>query len=265
MDLLCWALPFWSHPCRQTLECRRRDRNNRWQNFHRCVANLLKRNIRIALSQQIVRISLSAAAVVVSVLWETKPSKNIEASPLGPHSNPIPEEFVSDSPRDADPSFSLTRRPEKARVENCGDLAILDAPSRPPISTNFLPPIPRLCKFLVFIKLWENDRRPTAPFQLLRHRRIVRSCIKLRRKRNWPEIWVCHSHANKSSLGNLTRNTSKGPYYSLLPLGMSDGASSRLIEFQKSIVVGARYSYCGSNSTTLVSSNFGLPFNLDKK
>lgn len=43
MDLLCWALPFWSHPCRQTLECRRRDRNNRWQNFHWCVANLLKR------------------------------------------------------------------------------------------------------------------------------------------------------------------------------------------------------------------------------
>jgi hypothetical protein len=83
------------------------------------------------LSQQIIRMSLSAAVVVVSVLWETKPSKNIEASPLRPPSNPIPEEFVSDSPRDADPSFSSSRRPEKARVENCGDLAILDEPSRP--------------------------------------------------------------------------------------------------------------------------------------
>jgi hypothetical protein len=124
------------------------------------------------------------------------------------------------------------------------------------------PPIPRLCKF---IKLWENDRRATAPFNFTVTEELSDPALNCPEKRNWPEIWVCHSHAHTCSLDNLTRNTSKRPYYSLLPLSMSDGASSRLIEFQKSFNCSlARYSYCGSNSTTLVSPNFGLPFNLDK-
>jgi hypothetical protein len=59
---------------------------------------------------------------------------------LRPHSNPIPEEFVSDSPRDADPSFSLTRRPEKARVENPNQFTLATQPSQcnPTFNTMFL-------------------------------------------------------------------------------------------------------------------------------